>query len=219
MHLKFLIGSSIFLFLFAAVPAFALEDGDFQLWNTEVIEAKLNDSFKVKVEEELRFGEDVSILYYRHTDGGVTWKVTDGLDLGVNYRQLYEKKKNKWKEENRPHINGTVKREWLGFKFKDRNRFEYRIKKGGDDTTRYRNKATVLFPLKWTKLDIQPYVADEIFVDFEGEKLNRNRLYAGFNAKLFKHFKTDIFYLWQTTKKNSKWINYNILSLKLKLVL
>ena len=56
-------------------------------------------------------------------------------------------------------------------------------------------------------------------MDFDGEKLNKNRLYAGLGAKLFEHLKLELYYLWQTSKKKpSKWIDYNVLGIKAKLI-
>ena len=39
--------------------AAAYENGDWQLWNTDGIEVKLNDRWELKEEEELRFGNEV----------------------------------------------------------------------------------------------------------------------------------------------------------------
>ena len=211
-------GVCIYLYAAAVVPVFAYDDGDLQVWNTGIVEGKLNDRLKVKVEEELRFGDDVSELYYTHTDGGFTYNVTGGLDLGMNYRQVYEKKNGEWKEENRPHANGTVKWHWYGIGFSDRNRIELRIPEGKDDEWRYRNKLTAAFPVKWARLDMEPYAADEIFVDLHGNKFNRNRLYAGFKIKLLEHLKSDVFYLWQASEKKNKWTSYNVIGIKVKAV-
>ncbi len=213
-----IVGLSIFISIVAAQQVFAFEDGDLQLWNTDSIAVKLDDHWKITLEEELRFGDNISELYYTHTDGGLVLSVTDGLDFGLKYRQVYEKKNGEWKEENRPHFNATVKWAWKDFKFKDRNRLELRIPESKNDKWRYRNELTVESPWKWTDFDIQPYVSDEIFVDFYGEKLNRNRLYAGIKFKLFEHFKSEVFYLWQSSKKSDDWIDYNVIGIKLKLV-
>ena len=199
--------------------AFAFKNGDFQLWNTESVDVKLNKAWKASAEEELRFGNDLSELYYTHTDGGLTYKVTDGLVFGLNYRLIYEKDGSKWKPENRPHGNIIVDWKWQDLQFNDRSRFELRIRDGKDDKWRYRNKLTVKFPWKWTDFEIQPYIADEIFVDFHGTRLNRNRAYVGIGAKLVENLKLDIFYLWQTSKESpDKWANYNVLGIKVKAV-
>jgi hypothetical protein len=202
-----------------SLSAFAGDNGDLQLWNTESIEVKLNDRWKAKVEEELRFENNISRLYYTHTDGGLVFKVNDNLDFGAHYRQIFERKKKEWEEEYRPYGYATFKWEWMDFKFSDKNRLEFRMKETTYDKWRYRNKLTAKFPWKWTSLEIQPYVADEIFIDLYGEKLNRNRLYGGFGAKLMKHLKTDIFYMWQTSKQiPGKWKNYNVIGVKLNVV-
>jgi hypothetical protein len=196
------------------ITAFAY--GDWQFWNTESIEGSLAENWKVKLEEEFRFGDNMGKFYYHHTDGSLTYKLTNWFHLGLNYRQIYEKKNGKWQEETRPHINVTLKWKWQDFKFENRNRFEYRMREGRGDVWRYRNKLTLAFPVKWTELSIQPYLADEIFVDLNVGDLNRNRLYAGFRARLMKYLATDIFYLWQTSEKAGDWIDYNVIGAKLK---
>ena len=209
---------SVCLLLSTSLPAFAFDDGDFQIWDTESVEVKLNDSLKVKIEEELRFGDDISELYYTHTDGGFTYNAAKGFDLGMNYRQVYEKKKGEWKYENRPHANATLKWNWQDFKFSDRSRLELRSPEDKSTSWRYRNKLTIKLPWKWTDFDIQLYIADEFFIDFHGEKFNRNRIYAGFAFKLTKNFKADLFYLWQTSESDDDWTDYNVIGVKLKAV-
>lgn len=49
--------------------------------------------------------------------------------------------------------------------------FQYWNRENADSFWRYRNKITIKFPLKSTKFEIQPYLADEIFVDFDQEEL------------------------------------------------
>lgn len=210
------IGMGIYLSLSMMTSVFAYEDGDWQFWNTESIEGGLAENWKIKLEGEFRFGDSMGELYYHHTDGGLAYKLIDWFSLGVNYRQIYEKKKGEWEEENRPHINGTFKWAWTDFKFTDRSRLEYRAREGKDDFLRYRNKLTVKFPFEWTTFDIQPYLADEIFVDFDQGELNRNRLYIGICSKLAKYFQADVFYLWQSSKSDDSWVDYNVIGAKLK---
>jgi hypothetical protein len=198
--------------------AFAYDNGDWQYWNTESIEGNINEKWKIKLEEEFRFGDEAGEFYYHHSDLGLSYKCYEWLKLGLNYRQVYEKKNRDWKQENRPHLNGTVKWALADFKFTDRSRLEYRIREGKDDALRYRNKLTIKFPFKWTKFNIQPYLADEVFVDFDQGELNRNRLYVGTGCKLIKYLKADVFYLWQSSKSSDSWVDYNIVGTKLNIV-
>ncbi len=196
---------------------YAFDDGDFQVWHTENQEFKVNKESKITLEEEFRWGDDASDFYYHHYDAGFVYSLNKNLDLGVNYRQVYEKKKGKFKAENRPHVNAVLKFDLGGFKLDDRNRFEYRHFDYQGDGWRYRNKVTLKFPWKFTKLDIQPYLSDEVFVDLNEGILNRNRFYSGFGFNLTKNLKADIYYLLQSTKGSGRWDDANVLGTKLKI--
>ncbi|MDP3787143.1 MAG: DUF2490 domain-containing protein [Candidatus Omnitrophota bacterium] len=205
------------LVLAVSAMVYAYDDGDFQVWHTENQEFKVNKGSKITLEEEFRWGDDASDFYYHHYDAGFVYSVNKNLDLGVNYRQVYEKKKGDFKVENRPHINGTLKFDLSGFKLEDRNRFEYRHFDYQEDSWRYRNKFTLKFPWKFTKLNIQPYLSDEVFVDLNEGILNRNRFYSGFGFNLTKNLKADIYYLLQSTKGSGRWADANVLGTKLKI--
>jgi len=200
--------------------AFSFDDGDSQYWNTESASWKISDEWKASLEEELRFGDDSSDFYYQHTDVGVLYSgLADWLDVGISYRRVKEEKNSDWNYENRPHLNGIVKFHIGDVKMSNRSRFEYRIREVSDNYWRYRNKLTAKLPIKFTKLEIQPYVADEFFVNFDSEELDRNRIYSGFSFKLFKWLKAEIYYLWQRSKSSSsgKWSDVNAIGTKFKL--
>jgi hypothetical protein len=219
-------GRRVFLILVltAAVlkPALAYDDGDFQVWNTEVEEWKINDNSRLALEEEIRFADDASDFHYYHFDLGYAYDVNKYLTLGLNYRQVYDKKdaNSKFRQENRPHINAILKYTLAGFQLDDRNRLEYRHFGYQTDSFRYRNKFTVKFPWKFTPFKIQPYLADEIFIPLNGINLNRNRFYAGFGLTFFKNLKGELYYLLQTSKSSGTctWKNANVLGTKIKLV-
>lgn len=210
------LGIGIFFNICFIRTAFAYDSGDWQFWNTENIKGEISERCNVSMEEEFRFGDSMKELYYQHTDIGIGYELVKWFPLSVNYRHIYEKGLEEWKNEKRPYISGTVKWNWKDLKFEDKNRFEYRIKSNKKDTKRYRNKLSIKFPLKWSKFEVQPYVSDEIFVDIPECTLTRNRIYAGFNSKLMNHIKTDIFYLYQASKKDRNWPGYNVVGAKIK---
>ena len=208
----------IALMIISAGYAFATDDGDFQYWNTENISWKLDENWKIGFEEEIRFGDNADSLYYAHSDLGLTYSgLSDWLDLGLNYRQIFEKKSSEWKEENQPHINAVLKWQFQDFSLSNRARFAYKNREDADNFWQFRNKLTIKSPWKVTDFEIQPYIADEIFYDFDVNTLNRNRFYAGFSLKLFKGLKGEIFYLWQTSEKDHKWSDLNVLGTKFTL--
>lgn len=200
-----------------AVAAGAYDDGDWQFWNTDGVEHKLDDRFTVKAEAEFRFGDDMSDFYYGQIEAGVAMKATDWFEAAALFRHVEEKKAAGWMEENRPAIDGTFSAKLAGFKISDRSRFEYRIKEGGDDFWRYRNRIKVDAPWKWTRFKLQPYVSDEFYVDFDANEINQNRARAGIGATLAKNLKGDLYYMLRSDRKNGEWSATNILGLALKL--
>ena len=204
--------------LLLPVPAaFSYEDGDFQIWHTEVQDIALHKKAKLAFEEEFRYGDNASELYYQHYDAGISYSLNDYLNFSINYRQVYDLVKGKFKPEYRPHMNGTIRWGVSALKFEDRNRFEYRIFDDRGAFVYYRNKFTAKFPQKFGKLEFEPYISDEIFADLAGCALKRNRLYFGMAVNLTKNIKPEIYYLRQDSKSRSKWTAANILGLKLKL--
>ena len=204
--------------LFLPAYAFAFADGDFQYWNTERISYKINKEWKIGLEEEFRFGNNAGNLYYQHSDIGVSYSgLAEWIDLGINYRLVFEEKNDKWKYENRPHFNATLKYNLDNVKLSDRSRIEYRAKEKASDSWRYRNKFTIKIPLKVGEVEINPYIADEIFLDCAEGEFNKNRLYSGIYLNLLKNLGADVFYMWQLNKTANHWTTYNILGTKVKL--
>ena len=206
------------LVLMTGSLCFAYDNGDFQVWHTENQEFKINKKTKIVLEEEFRFGDDAGDFTYHHYDVGFVYSLNMHLDLAINYRQVYEKKKGDFKEENRPHINATLKYDFYGFKLDDRSRLQYRHFDYQPDFWQYRNKLSIKFPWKFTKLEIQPYLADEIFLDFQNKAFSRNRFYCGFTMNLTKNVKAEIYYLLQSSRSTNNWAEAHVLGTKIKLV-
>ncbi len=196
-------------------------DGDFQYWDITSFEGRVNDRWKASMDAEFRFGNDVSKLYYQEDILALNYKVNDWFEIGPGYLQAFQLsskvgEENDWIAEYRPIINATVKMKWQGWDLSSRSRFEYRIfEDSGNDVFRYRNRFTFKSPWKWTTFHINPYLADEIFVQ-DGIGFQTNRLYLGVGIDLIAHVKGDLFYLWQITDKAGDWMDLNVFGTKLK---
>lgn len=217
----------VVVFVFAlftlSSKACAYDNRDFHVWNTEVEEVKINDSLKAAFEEEFRWGDNASEFYYQHYDAGLVYQINKYLNAGIGYRYIKELQGGSWRVENDPYFIATLFWQLKGFKFDSRSRFEYRSYNYNKvDSGRYRNKFSVKFPWKFTKLEIQPYVSDEIFIRFNGTDLNQNRLAAGVGLAVTKNLKAEIYYMFQSIKNykstESTWTDYNVLGTKLKYV-
>ncbi len=206
------------LTLFLASKVYAYDDGDFQVWNTDVEEFKVNKDSKVAFEEEFRWGNNAIEFYYHHYDVGYFYNPEKWLNIGGGYRHVYELKRGKFMLENEPYLTVTLLCDLKGFKFDDRSRIEYRHFDYQDDSWRYRNKITVKLPWEFTKLEIQPYLSDEIFIGFSKiNELNQNRFSPGLSMNLTKNLKAEIYYTLQSTKSSGKWADANVLGTKLKI--
>lgn len=207
---------SICLGVFLGTMASAYQDGDWQFWSSGSIEGHLTESWKLKLEQQFRLGDTMEDLYYRYTDIGITWRVVPWFNCGWNYAQLYQKKKGIWREENRPHVNGTLIWKGYGVKLEDRNRLERRIREGAENIWMFRNRLKLGFSIKLTELDVQPYLADEIFVYLDEGEFSRNRVSSGLSGQLMSFLNADIFYLWQSSRASENWTDEHVIGLKLQ---
>lgn len=206
------------LILTLSGPAYAYKDGDFQVWNTDVEEFKINNDLKIAAEEEFRWGDNADEFYYHHYDAGVFYNIEKYFNVGAGYRYIYELKRGDFKIENEPYVTAALTWDWKGFKFEDRNRMEYRHFNYQADAGRFRNKLTMKLPWKFTKLELQPYLSDEALIGFgTTNQFNQNRFSSGFSMDLTKHIKGELYYMLQTTKSSGIWSDVNVAGTKLKI--
>jgi len=209
-----LIGLTIML----AARAYAYDDHDFQVWNTDVEEVKINNDAKVAIEEEFRWGNNASELFYQHYDVGLFYNLKKYLNVGAGYRHVLDLKNGKFLTGNEPYMTTTLLWDLLGTKFDDRNRLEYRHFDYKTDSWRYRNKIMAKLPWKFTRMEIQPYLADEVFVGFGAiNEFNQNRFSSGIAMNLTKNIKAEIYYMLQSTKTSDEWVDANVLGTKIKI--
>lgn len=203
--------------LTACIYAHAYDDGDFQVWNTNVEEIKLAKDAKVILEQEFRWADDARDFYYQHYDAGISYCLKKNLSVAAGYRHILSKVKGDFKVENEPYVTASLSGDFGGFSFEDRHRFEYRHFGYATDQWFYRNKATVKFPWQFTRFNIQPYIADEIFVEMDRGDFTRNRFFSGLAMDLTEHWKAEIYYMLQASKGSGSWTDVNALGVKMKI--
>jgi hypothetical protein len=207
----------ICLLCIPGIKAYAYDDHDFQVWNTDTEELRISEDLKLALEEEFRWADNANEFYYHHYDAGLSYKLEKWLNIGGGYRHVYELKKGKFKLENEPYLTATLFWSLKEIKFEDRSRLEYRYFDYQSDSCRYRNKFNVKSPWKFTKIEIQPYISDEIFISFDGAtELSQNRLSPGLAMNLTKNLKAETYYMLQSAKSSGRWSDINVLGIKLK---
>lgn len=207
--------------LFLAVVtcnAFAYDNGDFQIWNTNEESVRIGKGTKFVMEEEFRYGESASELFYQHYDWGIAYAFDKLLELAFGYRLVLERVKHKWMESDEPYVNIIPKFDIWKFKVEDRNRIEYKHVRFAPDQARYRNRLTIKYPFEFKGITVAPYVSDEIFISSNSTGLHQNRFQPGVEFGLTKYVKADIAYMMQSLKGlNDKWYEANVLWMKLKI--
>lgn len=218
-----LLFSSLFLYAAACLFASPSKDEDFGIWSQNDIEAKLTDHWKVRAGEEVRFREHAGIVYY-DTHAGAAFQGWKYLTVGGDYLQVRQTRslgrKDVWYWESRPRVYLTPKVQMRGFLLENRNLFEFRFKQHTENTMRYRNMTTLTAPWKWTRFEIQPYTAQEVYFETNRNGLAEDRLYGGVRYRLCGNLGGSLFYLRQFSKNSAaKWKEQNILGIGLKISL
>lgn len=197
---------------------FGSRSGNLEYWQTQSISLDINKDFAFTVSEQVRMGRHGGNPYFHNVDLALVYKsLADWLDIGFNFKKQYEKdSKGKFRQENRPNLNITVKGNLLNLDTSNRSRLEYRDREHKKEVFRFRNKTTIKFPFKLTKLNLQLYVAEEWFVNLGEDNINQNRLFSGFSCTLAKNIKGSIYYMWKTSKITGGWEDTNVIGIEFK---
>jgi len=199
--------------LCVAPGALASDEGDFEYWAKANFLIPIDETWEFRFSEKLTFGDDGGRLDDHQVDFCFNYSgLADWLSLGLGYKQQFEKEGDGWQVENRPLLNIVVKGKPFGLTMIDRSRFEYRDIEDEETVWRYRNKVLLtLGSLRKTK-KILPYVADEIFVSFDEEDFNQQRLYGGFFIPLHEKLRLELFYFWNLDEQeDNSWHDTNVL--------
>lgn len=206
-------GIILFLCLVFQHPGYAAFDN--QYWTNIGITKSLSPKYTLDFSEEIKWGNDYSEMYLHRTDLNLGINISKKLKVAFAIKQI-NIKSQVWSQVRSSYIDVqfTLGNEKL--QFKDRNRFEYLMRKAAENIYRYRNKATlsaniVLFGKNWT-----PYIAEEFFYDINIAILKFNRFYTGIQFMLSNRIKTDLFYLLEHKKHRSNYLTHHILGTTLR---
>lgn len=185
---------TILLMLNAALFPEVMHAGDdVQLWLNIDAGGVMTESLTLNVKQGLRWKGDAGTLSTHFADFGVQHRTAPWLTTGAFYRQQYDKigDNGAWIVEKRPFMDATVHWLWRGIQFSDRNRIEYRDRDRRNDEFRYRNKLMQRYQAKITHWSLQPYTAQEIFVDEgpdERAETSRVRFFVGLKGDPAERF-------------------------------
>lgn len=182
-------------------------DSDFQVWNETTISVPIKKSKDESGKESdklslvflgtLRLGQNRLFPVDARIGAGIDYKINKYFSFSPTYYyRRAEAVRGRKEYEHRIRFDLTVSEKWKRFSIKDRNRIEYRIRNSRSDSVRYRNKFTLTIPIKRDGKEIfAPFIADEIYYDFQAKEFSTNEISIGISKKFNDNFSADFFYV------------------------
>ncbi|MCH9613747.1 MAG: hypothetical protein SP1CHLAM54_07560 [Chlamydiia bacterium] len=193
---------------------------DFQFWLQDQVEGVILGRLHARAEQEFRFTEHSSKLYYFHNQISFKYLASPHFELEPTYRQVYFRKKNSpnsWQPVYEPILDVTLKGVSSGWKFADRNRVEYVMKSGPAKTLWvYRNRLLVVSPFYYFAKAAVPMAFGEFFWR-EQHGIDQTRLAGGLQINLIGKARGNVLYMWRSLKRQSGWIHQNVIFTQIQL--
>lgn len=182
---------------------------DFQIWNDVQLTVPLikskdkkSDRLNLVLSGTLRLRSNGSRFGDERIGAALEFKAKPFLTVGGGYlyraHQPYAGKKEM---ENRVRGEVTLEKRLQNFSIRNRTRLEYRFRSGMADSSRFRNRLTLVVPIKQRNKELfSVFVADEPYYDFSKKLWTRNEISAGVTKKFSPTFSLDVYYLLQSNK-------------------
>lgn len=186
-----------FLCLSVAVSA-QVDHTDNQQWTDVQVAIPLTETIDFNILGTLRFGRDISRPVDERLGLGATFRLGPYFSLSPNYQYIgTQPGENRRGWENRLSLPVTLRLNAGAFRLSERNLFEWRFRRPGTNSTRYRNKFQVEHPLGAKDWQLSGFLADEVFYDWSVNRWVRNRFQIGVIKVFNSHFTQDFYYLRQ----------------------
>jgi hypothetical protein len=164
--------------------------------------SKLLDTkrFVFTFEEEFRSRDDNTIhgLFYEHSDIQAKYLINKYVDVFTDYRLILQDKGTGFKNQSMfiEGFNLKYPESTNWGKINLRTRLEIGLNPAGtDDTYQLNIFPKYNTPWKWTKFKINPFVANELFLDTVHDfNFVKNRIYAGFDYTITPKIKGGVWY-------------------------
>jgi len=196
----------------------AQEDRKTEIWNQNSVSCNITEKLQLSVTEKMHLNAHDGSIQLKFGDVSLRNKINDWFSAGCGYRLLYIRKPDNWAVEKRPMIWGTLSKEICQLSCSFTNRLEYRFLDQSADHFRHYEKINIDFP-PLTPLKLRFYVAEELFTRFNADNFHIVRLYGGLNTVQRKHFRMQLYYVWQKQKNALRhWDTYDIAGVNFNII-
>lgn len=183
------------------------EAGDNQAWMQIWVSGQLTDTVGIKLTRENRYRDtDEDKYFYGYTDIALPVKLNKNWSLTPAVRLITTLRGGEWRDDLMPHISLNNKTTLGPVTMKNRMRLVKMDKEATDaDPIQYRHRIDLMPAKSWTDWKLMPYVAEEVFYDFDEYQVNKFRTYAGMTFAPVKKVSMDLYVMREDTKKLGDW--------------
>jgi len=197
----------LIFFLLCAHPIFSQvnQKNDIQFWGMVFFEKKFNPKHLLRLNGEVRYGDNVSKLYFAFGQIRYFYFPVRWFRFGPGYRQNWNKllRPNKWTMIYSPEFEiNFIFHFHKGWVITNLHRIQYLIFENNTSSkwlSRHRLRLSYIFPVG--NYYLRPFIADEVLVR-EGNGLFQNRASIGSFFNLTHHVETKVFYMLRNIKNN-----------------
>ena len=194
-----------------------LKNGDFEIWNYNVIHGKLYKNVWLLAINNFRYDRTASQFYHFYEHFQINWYPCSFLGIGPAYRQIFTRvDKENWIPVYYPNLNITFLLERAYLQFTDRSRIVYEmVSPSRFNAWIYRNKFKIHTINGYTSLDMRFFAETEVFFR-QRRGFEEYRFSAGMNMHVVPKIRFEMGYRFISEKWIDSWFNKNVLLLNLK---
>lgn len=178
-------------------------------WNEFKLKRSLDKDLDAHVKLEQRWASGLDQLVLHNYAVGIVSKITNYIDLEVNYKFETEKGSTEWTEENRLELTPILTFERGEHIFKIRSRIELRSFER-EKKWRLREKFGARTRIQTGALEFTPFVSEEIFYDLRVSRFSQNRVMIGIATGFMKRGELRLYYLFKSNRRDEKWVGGHI---------
>lgn len=171
---------------------------DTQLWNDLQMSVPLNRKIDLVFTGTFRLGRGMSHPVSERGAVSIAYKANKFLTLETGYQYVANQpSKGRKNYSSNLIFAGTIKFPIGKLTVSDRNWVERRFRNSRQDSTRYRNRLRVEYPVVVRDTKFNIFASDEVFYDSALNKWSRNRFAVGANKKLNERLTGEVYYMRQ----------------------
>ncbi|MCI0540212.1 MAG: DUF2490 domain-containing protein [Verrucomicrobiales bacterium] len=177
-------------------------DGDWQQWSQISYLQKLDYSLETSLRFEPRLDDDFSRFYYYELEPMLNWRYSPRWDFAVSYERdefLEQRTEDEpeTKIDNLATLGATLKIPLKDWKISNLFRAEWVVPQTGDEdwSTNYRNRTEVKTTWRWGSKELEPYLFEEWFYNFQEGEFIQNRAGVGIGVPIVEHWMAKVYFM------------------------